>query len=340
MRKNKIRFVFMILVGVVISILLDKIAGVKPIIDHSRFFDLLTSIIITIIVWEGNLRIDNSMNRNFPWEKKPGKRLLVHLPIMFIFSAGVIYLAMLAFNTFLCNFPEEMRDRFMIVAVIVGVLISLILLSVEVSAQFFGNWKRSLVEVEKYKAESLQAQLQNLKDQINPHFLFNNMSVLSSLVYKDQDKAVDFINQLSKVYRYLLDTRSSELVTLKEELLFIQSYTYLLQIRFDKNLIFNINIPEEKQSKLLPPMAMQILVENAIKHNEVSSELPLTIIIKITNNKLEVTNNLQLRSDNEISSKTGLRNIRDRYHFFTEEPVEISETNGFFTVKLPLLNSK
>jgi hypothetical protein len=330
----------MILVGVVISILLDKIAGVKPIIDHSRFFDLLTSIIITIIVWEGNLRIDNSMNRNFPWEKKPGKRLLVHLPIMFIFSAGVIYLAMLAFNTFLCNFPEEMRDRFMIVAVIVGVLISLILLSVEVSAQFFGNWKRSLVEVEKYKAESLQAQLQNLKDQINPHFLFNNMSVLSSLVYKDQDKAVDFINQLSKVYRYLLDTRSSELVTLKEELLFIQSYTYLLQIRFDKNLIFNINIPEEKQSKLLPPMAMQILVENAIKHNEVSSELPLTILIKITNNKLEVTNNLQLRIDNEISSKTGLRNIRDRYHFFTEEPVEISETNEFFTVKLPLLNSK
>lgn len=340
MRKNKIRFVFMILVGIVISMLLDKIAGAKPIINHSRFFDLLTSIIITIIVWEGNLRIDNAMNRKFPWEKKPGMRLLAHLPTMFVFSAGVIYLAMLAFNTFLCNFPEEMRDRFMIVAIIIGVLISLILLSVEVSAQFFGNWKRSLVEVEKYKAESLQAQLQNLKDQINPHFLFNNMSVLSSLVYKDQDKAVDFINQLSKVYRYLLDTRSSELVSLKEELLFIQSYTYLLQIRFDKNLIFNITIPEEKKSNLIPPMALQILIENAIKHNEISSELPLTVEIKITNNKLEVRNNLQLRSDNEISSKTGLRNIRDRYKFFTEQAVEVMETNEFFTVKLPLLNSK
>lgn len=340
MQKKKIRFVYMIVVGIIISILLDKIAGAKPIIDHSRFFDLLTSIIITIMVWEGNLIIDDFMNRHFPWEKKPGKRILIHLPTIIVFSAGIIHLSMLAFNKYVCNFPEEVRDRFMVVAVIVGVLISLILLSVEVSTQFFGNWKRSLVEVEKYKAESLQAQLQNLKDQINPHFLFNNMSVLSSLVYKDQDKAVDFINQLSKVYRYLLDTRSSELVSLCDELTFINSYIYLLQIRFDKNLIFDLDLPKEEEQKLLPPMALQVLIENAIKHNEISNELPLTIHIKIHGNKLEVSNTLQLRTVAEESSKTGLQNIRDRYHFFTEEQVEVIHSPKSFTVRIPLLKSK
>ena len=330
----------MILVGIIISILLDKIAATQPIIDHSKFFDFLTSIVITILVWEGNLIIDDFMNRKFPWEKKPGKRIFVHLPVIILFSAFLIYISMLAFNEFVCKFPEEARHRFMMVAIILGVLISLILLSIEVSSQFFGNWKRSLVEIEKYKAETFQAQLQNLKDQINPHFLFNNMSVLSSLVYKDQDKAVDFINQLSKVYRYLLDTRSSELVSLKEELIFIQSYTYLLQIRFDKSLVFNMRIPEDEKNRLIPPMALQILIENAIKHNEVSSEFPLTISMKIVDNKLEVSNNLQLRTDKESSSKTGLQNIQDRYKFFTQETVEVIETVKTFSVKIPLLKSK
>ncbi len=340
MRKTKIRFVYMVVVGIIISILLDKIAGAKPIVDHSRFFDLLTSIIITIMVWEGNLLIDSFMNRKFPWEKKPGKRILVHLPTIIFFSAGLIYISMLAFNKYMCHFPESMRERFMTVAVVVGVLISLILLSVEVSTQFFANWKRSLVEVEKYKAESYQAQLQNLKDQVNPHFMFNNLSVLSSLVYKDQDKAVDFINQLSKVYRYLLDSRTLELVTLKEELAFIGSYTYLLQIRFDRNLVFKMDIPSDYESRLIPPMALQMLIENAIKHNEISEAFPLTIQVGIRNGKVEVRNAIRLRSNPETSCKTGLKNIRERYRFFTDEEVEVEETKEHFTVRIPLLKTK
>jgi LytS/YehU family sensor histidine kinase len=201
------------------------------------------------------------------------------------------------------------------------------------------NWKRSLVEIEKYRTENLQAQLQNLKNQLNPHFLFNNLSVLSSLVYIDQDKAVDFINQLSKVYRYLLDNRDTELVSLDTELNFIRSYTYLIKIRFDKNIIFNIDVPKEKLTLLLPPLALQMLIENAIKHNEISEELPLTVDLNIKDGKLEVSNNLQLRSTNEVSSKTGLQNIKDRYKFFTDELVEVYETKDRFIVKVPLLKS-
>ena len=196
-------------------------------------------------------------------------------------------------------------------------MMSILLLSIEISTQFFRHWKNSLVEIEKYRAESLQAQLQNLKNQINPHFLFTNMSVLSSLVYKDQDKAVEFINQLSKVYRYLLDNQNNELVTVEEELIFIRSYIFLLHIRFDQNLIIKTEVKKEDRAWLIPPMALQILIENAIKHNEASSEHPLAISIISEDEKLVVGNNLQLRPQHEPGSKTGLENIRARYKFFT-----------------------
>ncbi len=337
-RSNK-RFIYMIIVGVILSFLLDFI--VKPIGgDHNRTFDILASVIITVLVWEGNLRVDNWMNRKFPWERNPGKRVLIQLPVSMVFSAFLIYLSMLGFNKYVCAMPVDSKNAFMGIAIIIGVMVSIILLAVEIGIQFFGNWRTSLLEIEKYKTESLQAQLQNLKNQINPHFLFNNMSVLSSLVYKDQDKAVDFINQLSKVYRYLLDNKDSELVTLEEELTFIHSYTYLLQIRFDTNIKFDIEVEERSLRRLLPPMALQMLVENAIKHNEISEEQPLTVRITTVGDVLQVTNNLQLRTHTEPSSKTGLKNINDRYSYFTTIPVEIIQTADSFTVKIPLLHTK
>ena len=339
MRRNKSRFIYMIIVGVIISFVLDYIVKQVP-HDHNRFVDILTSIMITIFVWEGNLRIDHWMNLKFPWEKNPGQRILVQLPVSIIFSAGLIYISMLTFNAYVCQMPASTKDAFVSIAVIIGVMVSIILLSVEIGMQFFGNWKSSLVEVEKYKTESLQAQLQNLKNQINPHFLFNNMSVLSSLVYKDQDKAVDFINQLSKVFRYLLDNKDSELVTLENELTFIQSYMYLLQIRFDTNIKFEVEVEESTLQKLLPPMALQILLENAIKHNEISEEQPLTVSMVSKDNRLTVTNNLQLRTNTEAGSKMGLKNINDRYQYFTSIPVEIIENATSFIVTIPLLNIK
>ena len=329
----------MIIVGVMISFLLEYIVK-PPVREHSKFFGILTSVIITILVWEGNLRIDHWMNLKFPWEKKPVKRVLVQLPVTMVFSAFLIYLSMLGFDEYVCKMPVSSKATFMSIAVIVGVMVSIILLSVEIGIQFFGNWKNSLVEIEKYKTESLQAQLQNLKNQINPHFLFNNMSVLSSLVYKDQDKAVDFINQLSKVYRYLLDNKDNELVTLEDELTFIESYTYLLKIRFDTNIKFEVEVGEDSLRKLLPPMALQILVENAIKHNEISEEQPLTVSIRIKDEMLQVSNNLQLRINSEPGCKTGLKNINDRYNYFTAIPVEVIQNQTSFIVKIPLLNSK
>lgn len=340
MRKNKARFIYMVLVGVLITFILDLLVKNQMPHDHARIFDFLITIIITMLAWEGNMRIDTWLNRRFPWEKNPKKRILVQLPVTVVYSATAIYVPMRLFDLFVCELPGGSRAMFVLVCLVVGVIISLTILSIEVSTQFFSKWKQSLLEVEKYKTESLAAQLQNLKDQVNPHFMFNNLSVLSSLVYKDQDKAVDFINQLSKVYRYVLDSRNSELVSLEEEMTFIKSYTYLLQIRFDRNLQFVMEVPEEAMQKMLPPMALQNLVENTIKHNEVSSESPLHVEIKVSGNKLQVRNNLQLRSNVEPGSKTGIQNIRQRYSYFTEETVEVEHSADYFTVRIPLLKAK
>ncbi|MDP2384795.1 MAG: histidine kinase [Bacteroidota bacterium] len=339
MRKRKGRFIYMIIVGIVVGLFLELI---KPITVTNKqlFFHFLTSVVITILVWEGNLRIDFLMNKRFPWIQKPLRRILIHAPVSIVFSTLTIYGSMLLFDRYMCEIPKAGKDTLMIVSVSVGMLITFIILSMEIGTQFFGNWKRSLLEVEKYKAESLQAQLQNLKDQVNPHFLFNNLSVLSSLVYKDQDKSVDFINQLSKVYRYLLDNRNNELVTLENELTFIKSYTYLLQIRFDTNIAFDFQVPEDKLQLMLPPMALQMLIENAIKHNEVSSAFPLKIAIMVDQDILQVSNDLQLRKVEEESSRTGLQNIKKRYSYFTSRQVEVMQTEKQFVVRIPLLVSK
>ena len=329
----------MIIVGIFISLLLHYIVPF-PRNDHKRIYDFLISIIITIIVWEGNLRIDTYLNGKFPWENKPTIRIVIQLFTSIIFSALGVFLPMLIFDSYVCKFPIVNRGILMASSIIIGLLISIIILSIEISTQFFSNWKKSLIEVEKYKTESAQAQLENLKNQINPHFLFNNMSVLSSLVYKDQDKAVDFINQLSKVYRYLLDNKNSELVTLESELTFIKSYTYLLQIRFDTNIVFNISVSNDLLKMLIPPMSIQMLIENAVKHNEVSSEQPLSISITTIEQEIVASNNLQLRNNKEPGSKTGLKNIKERYKYFTDREVIVIDNEKSFIVKMPLLHSK
>ena len=338
MLQKKKKYIVMILVGILISVSIDSVIPTIKNDTHNKLYDFILSIILTISIWEGNLFIDRKLNKKLPWVQKPLKRFFVQFPIGILFSALTIYAGMLVYNTFFCQLPEQFRSTLFSLSIVIGTLFSIILLGFEISFQFFNHWKNSLIEIEKYKTESIKAQLENLKNQINPHFLFNNLSVLSSLVYKDQDKAVDFINQLSKVYRYLLDNRNNELVTIEHELTFIKSYIYLLQIRFQSNIVFKIEIDSAFLNKLIPPMALQMLIENAIKHNEISNEQPLMISVKVEEDKLVTTNNLQLRTNHEPSSKTGLKNIKDRYQHFTNRKVEILESDTMFVVKLPILN--
>ena len=186
--------------------------------------------------------------------------------------------------------------------------------------------------------ENIISQFETLKSQINPHFLFNSLNVLSSLIYIDKDKASKFVRQLSKVYRYILDSKDRELITLEDELPFIESYIFLLKTRFDKNLIVNQDLPVDKQHHKIAPMVLQLLIENAIKHNIISKTKPLTIDISVIDNKyLQIKNNLQLKTSTEITSQIGLKNIQKRYEYLCNKKIDIKQTEEYFTVRIPLI---
>lgn len=342
MKKSIFRFLAILVVGIIISIILELILldfdPSAP--SKNRNMDIIGSIVITFLIWIGNLKIDNYLNVFFPWEINHKKRIIIQLLISLTYSSTIIFLSMLALNEFVCEIPLRKQGIILKTSLIIGLLVTLIILSIEIGAQFFKDWKKTLVEVENYKMENIQSQLQNLKNQLNPHFLFNNLSVLTSLVYQDQDKAAEFIKQLSNVYRYLLENKNHELISVQEEMTFMESYFFLLKIRFGNNINFIVNISESDFQFKIPPLSIQTLVENGIKHNEISSANPLTITIDIENRYLKVCNPIQLRTDVGESTKIGLQNIKDRYAFLTNKEVIITNNENSFCVSLPLLEIK
>lgn len=341
MRNSKYRFLWMLLVGILISLVMNLMLRDYEIkTNRIRLIDFISSITITFLIWEGNLRLDNWLNDILPWKENYKKRVFSQLSISLIYSFLIIFFSLYSFNKFVCQIPAEKQGAFLRATITMGMLFTMIILTIEVGSQFFKQWKKTLIEVEQYKMENIQSQLQNLKSQLNPHFLFNNLSVLTSLVYQDQDKAADFIQQLSKVYRYLLDNKNHELVSLEEELIFLDSYFFLLKIRFGENILFKVNTNIELKNNFIPPLAIQTLVENAIKHNEISSKRPLEITITTENNQVIICNPLQLRNDVENSTKLGIENLKKRYSFLSENFVEIQKDEKSFCVKLPLLKTK
>ncbi|GAB3016696.1 sensor histidine kinase [Spirosoma pulveris] len=194
------------------------------------------------------------------------------------------------------------------------------------------------VRAERLEKENVQAQFAALKSQVNPHFLFNSLSILSSLVHADAELSEKFIDQLSRAYRYILEQKDNERVLLKTELEFIQAYRFLLNIRFEKKFDVLINVPEADQTRYsIAPLTLQLLVENAVKHNRMSTKEPLNVHILLEGDCLVVKNNLQPRPQSETSTGMGLQNIITRYALLTDRPVRVSDSEGSFIIKIPLL---
>ena len=337
-KKSKWRFLWMILTGVGIYWFLHIVVSQNPHLS-SELNNLLTCIIITMLVWEGNILLDSLLNKKLPWEQKMASRVVAQLFASTVYTVTIIYISLFIFNTYVCKFPPEKQANFILPSILIGVFTSFIILSIYISSDFYSNWKKSLVEIEQHKTYVAQSALNNLKNQINPHFLFNNLSVLTSLIQISPDKATQFVGQLSKVYRYLIENKDNELTTLQDEMRFLDPYIFLLQIRYEDAFEIQKTIPNELLNKQLPPMALQLLFENAIKHNEVSKEHPLLVTISTENEAyIVVSNNFQPRRNPEKSSKTGLENLRKQYEFFTEKRVVIEETKTHFIVKLPLIH--
>lgn len=202
---------------------------------------------------------------------------------------------------------------------------------------FYYQLKESIVEREQAKQEQIRSELAGLRNQVNPHFLFNSMNTLMNIVTEDQQLAVNFLKKLSKVYRYVLENREEQIIPLSKELDFIHSYVFLQKERFKGNLEVDIKISDQHLTQRIIPLSLQILFENAIKHNVISRKKPLLIEVFIAHGKLIVRNNLQRKEQVMDSTKVGLENIKTRYRFFTEETVDITEDEQYFSVAIPLL---
>lgn len=218
-----------------------------------------------------------------------------------------------------------------------GFRVNLFLNCIHAIVFFMNQFKKAQLEAELLKKISIEAQFESLRNQINPHFLFNCFNVLSSLVYRDAETSAKFIAQLSSVYRYLLYNQERKVVRLEEELSFLDAYVFLLEIRFGKNLVVEKEVMEGDGKTFIAPAVLQMLIENAIKHNVISQRNPLLIRVFSGNGWVSVSNNLQEKEIKEPSTQVGIKNILDRYGFLSDREVKIEKSEDSFTVKIPLL---
>jgi sensor histidine kinase YesM len=293
---------------------------------------------ISITQWGGIQLIHSYVDRKISWIEYPVKKTFVQIITFLVYSiCAFILIQFFNFYVWRGISPAESWP-WIIQAIPYTLVISFVISLIFTATGFFFAWKRSFQQAEKLKVEMLAYKYESLRNQINPHFLFNSLNVLSDLVYDDQALAVKFIRQLSDLFRYVLDSRDKELVPLSEELDFIESFTFLLKTRFEEKLKIELDVKANPEEYIVP-MTLQLLIENAVKHNEVSEAFPLRISIRKSGDYLEVENNLQPKSAGDDSKKTGLKNITQQFAFFSEKPIKIISSDERYLVRVPILKA-
>ncbi len=204
----------------------------------------------------------------------------------------------------------------------------------------FIQWRKTNLEKEALLRMQWQGRFEVLKNQVNPHFLFNSLNTLSSLISENPNLAEAFVDDMASVYRYLLQTNERELTPLRKELDFIDSYYYLLKTRYGSGIALQVAVREEEKDALLPPLTLQMLVENAVKHNTMLPEQPLKIRIETTDGFLQIKNTLQRKNVRVESNHVGLSNIASKYKLLKQPSPIIEEKDGQFIVTLPLLQER
>lgn len=240
------------------------------------------------------------------------------------------------FTDRILQFPEISGSKRVYVLLLRGLLVSGLFYFISYYLHVLAEKQKSTIEVEQLKQAQLAANLSSLKEQLSPHFLFNTLNTLSSLT---QEKIVkDYVAELANVYRYVLRYKELDTATLQQEILFIESYLYILKARLENAIDVAINVDNTVMYSKIPPLTLQLLIENAIKHNVASSSKQLKIEIKNTiDNFLVVTNNFQPKKTVQASTGTGLSNVLQRYRLLFSKEIFIEKTDTSFTIKLPII---
>ena len=290
---------------------------------------------IWLVMWYGNGYVSHLIDRYITWLDNPAKRF--GLGVAGTIAYSILAILLLAF-LFEFIFAIDIGNRWQLVWLSSG--ISVVILLFMLAREFLYSWRDLALRAEKMRNEVLVSRYEVLKNQVNPHFMFNSLNALSTLVHEDQDLAVKYISQLSGVLRYVLQAGKKEVVTLAEEVNVLEAYVFLQKIRYDDNLMVELNLNEELDNFYVAPLVLQMLFENAIKHNEITRDNPLTIKLFLNEGYLVVSNNWQPRETlMPDSTAVGLENIVDRYKLLVDKEVKIASSAGQFQVAIPLLTN-
>jgi len=326
-----------------ILILYNHFYGIHVLNSLIDFFSLLIvrvmlGIFASILVAYPYIFLIKYLNKVAPWSKLIFKRIVIQLSVTIVVSTLVSVLVTYIVKL---SLREDTIDfNYFVSNALTYSVANIILVIILEAWMFFEESRQAVRETEKLKHELLKTNFEILKGQINPHFMFNSLNVLSGLINTDTEKAHLFINEFSQIYRYVLETIELPLISISREIAFIQLYLHLQQIRYGNSLSYHIDIDPSIMELSIPPMSLQALVENAIKHNIVNSDSPLHIKVYSRDMKLFVSNAINPKVSLIKSTGVGLKNLSQRYMLVSELTPQILIEDNYFIVALPVLDSK
>jgi two-component system, LytTR family, sensor kinase len=295
--------------------------------------EFLVSFIRTALIWNGSMIIIQFAVNRYPVFQETVKLILFQVIALCVFVLLVELAEIFAVEHYL-KIPMSYADKRTLI--IGSLLITFMISSIYASVAFFIQWKENLLRTQALEKANLEARYETLRNQVNPHFLFNSLNTLLMLV-NDNPVASKYVESISEIMRYMLQSRDKDAVLLRDELKIARDYVFVQQSRFGSKLDVEFNVPEKYFHYAIPPLALQMLLENALKHNVVSKEDPLFVKVYVYDNTfIVIENTVKAKIDKDASTGVGLENISNRYLHLTGKSIVVKHDNGKFVVMLPL----
>lgn len=337
---RKLRLISSLLIAALLSVVTFAASYLEPSGFNIWVFLVLT--VLLFLIWEWAVWVSGKLDKTRPWSDGFSKRLLLQLLYTCLGALVICNIPYGIFKLYSIKYLETSGSIGSIGYVLLLVngfilILAFLVTGLQLSLYFMEKWKDAQLEAEQLKRETVKAQLDAIRSQIDPHFLFNNFNTLYGLIQESPKLAGEYLLQLSDIYRYILQHRGQEVVPLHEEVELARSYLFLLQNRYEKALCVNWEVAVDVHQFYLPPLTLQMLLENAVKHNSIETEHPLRIWISLKEDGyLEVSNTVQKRDD-VPSTKLGLLQLQQRLSYLTNKPLEVCEEMQLFKVCVPLL---